>query len=95
MRGVDYRNVVKKKLKLHCWFYSLAFTCIPFPGPGITSPMSENLFFEFFGAPGYKDVHKTARVDSEFESFKVKHRKEYGNRMEEGQRKGHFAHNYR
>ena len=57
--------------------------------------MSENLFFEFFGAAGYTDGHKTAHVDREFESFKTKHRKSYDGQVEEAQRKGHFTHNYR
>ena len=71
------------------------YSCIPFPGPGVASPMSENLFFEFFGAAGYKDAHRTAHVDREFDSFKLKHHKTYDDRTEESQRKGHFTHNYR
>ena len=58
-------------------------------------PAAEHPFFEFMGAEGYKDHHRTAKVDGDFEAFKDKHERTYDNEAEEAKRKTHFRHNHR
>ena len=76
-------------------FSTVEFTCKGFPGPGVTLPMARNPMFEFVGAHGYKEEHRSHKVDSDFEEFKGQHGREYDNEKEEGKRKTHFKHNHR
>ena len=77
------------------YFVVAEFTCKGFPGPGVTLPMARNPMFEFVGAQGYKEEHRTHKVDSDFEEFKGQHGREYDCEKEEAKRKTHFRHNHR
>ena len=73
----------------------IEFTCKGYPGPGVTLPMAENPMFEFVGARGYGDKHRSFKVDSCFEDFKGQHGRQYETEGEEAKRKTHFRHNHR
>ncbi|XP_064398726.1 digestive cysteine proteinase 1-like [Halichondria panicea] len=75
--------------------YASKFTCKGFPGPGVTLPMIENPMFEFVGASGYEEKHRSYKVDSDFEEFKGHHSRKYESEGEEVKRKTHFRHNHR
>ena len=62
---------------------------------GVGLPMAENPMFEFFGARGYEDKHRSFKVDSCFEEFKGQHGRQYETEGEEAKRKTHFRHNHR
>ena len=76
-------------------YHDTDYQCISFPGPGIDLPAAENPFFEYVGGEGYKDHHRSAKVDAGFESFKSKHGRKYSDESEEAERKTHFRHNHR
>ena len=57
--------------------------------------MAENPMFEFVGARGYGDKHRSFKVDSCFEDFKGQHGRQYETEGEEAKRKTHFRHNHR
>ena len=61
----------------------------------MTLPMARNPMFEFVGAQGYKDEHRSHKVDSDFEEFKGQHGRDYDCEKEEAKRKTHFRHNHR
>ncbi len=58
-------------------------------------PMTENPMFEFMGASGYEEKHRSYKVDSDFEEFKGHHSRQYDSEGEEAKRKTHFRHNHR
>ena len=51
--------------------------------------------FEFVGASGYEEKHRSYKVDSDFEEFKGHHSRKYESEGEEVKRKTHFRHNHR
>ncbi len=51
--------------------------------------------FEFVGAEGYEDKHRSHKVDSDFDEFKGHHGRVYESEGEESKRKTHFRHNHR
>ena len=57
--------------------------------------MVENPMFEFVGAEGYEEKHRSVKVDSDFEEFKGHHGRVYESEGEESKRKTHFRHNHR
>lgn len=70
-------------------------SCTGFPGPGVTNPMSESIFFELIGAKPYTKAARTQHIETAFSSFKGQYNKKYTNELDEAKRKQYFHHNYR